>query len=93
MSYRMSKYLCFIRFSNEYGHFLFFIKIFFKYLYVSSFPTVNEKRFLFCDYLIYKSIINKWSKNPIKPDMVSFPESRDIRKSLFKKFVKKPNEK
>ena len=25
--------------------------------------------------------------------MDSFPESRDIRKSLFKKFVKKPNEK
>ena len=93
MDYKKSQFLCFIRFSNEFGHFLFFIKLFFKYVYVSSFPTVYEKRFFFCDYLIYKSIIKKWNKNRIKPEMVSFPESRDIRKSLFKKLVKKPNEK
>ena len=45
-----------------------------------------------CNYQIYKSSINYWQRSMKKPNMISFPESKEIRKKLFKEFVKKSNE-
>tara|TARA_B100000945_G_C20121275_1_gene474957 strand:+ start:156 stop:281 length:126 start_codon:yes stop_codon:yes gene_type:complete len=41
---------------------------------------------------MYKSAIKYWQRSLKKPNMISFPESKEIRKKLFKEFVKKPNE-
>ena len=41
---------------------------------------------------MYRSSINYWQRLMKKPNMISFPESKEIRKKLFKEFVKKPNE-
>ncbi len=92
VEYKKYQFLFFIRFYNSFGHYLFFVKLPFRYVYFSSFPTVCEKKFLFCDYKSYKNIIKKWSKNFKKPNMISFPESKDIRRKLFKDLVPKPNE-
>ena len=70
------------------GHYLFFIKIPFYFIYVSSFPTVMLKRFYLCDYNKYKFTLQFWQRNLSKPNMITFPDSKDIRKKLFKKLIK-----
>ena len=85
------KFFIFIKFYTKMGHYLFFIRIPF-YLYISSFPTIEKRRFYLCNYKVYKSSINYWQRLMKKPTMISFPESKEIRKKLFKEFVKKPNE-
>ena len=74
------------------GHYLLFIRIPFYFIYVSSFPTVMLRRFSLFDYNKYKIIIDYWQRNLNKPNMISYPESKDIRKKLFKELVKKPDE-
>ena len=92
MDYTCRKFFIFIKFSTEMGHYLFFIRIPFYFLYISSFPTIEKRRFYLCNYKMYKSSINYWQRLMKKPNMISFPESKEIRKKLFKEFVKKPNE-
>lgn len=92
MDYECSKFLIFIKFYTKMGHYLFFIRIPFYFIYISSFPTIKKRRFHMCNYQIYKSSINYWQRSMKKPNMISFPESKEIRKKLFKEFVKKSNE-
>lgn len=75
------------------GHYLFFIKLPSFFLYISSFPTVYKKKFHLCDQKTYKSILGVWQRNMLKPNFVNFPESRFIRRKIFREFVPKPNEK
>ena len=92
MKYSRKRFLIFIRFTSIMGHYILFIRIPFYFIYVSSFPTVMLRRFSLCDYNKYKIIIDYWQRNLNKPNMISYPESKDIRKKLFKELVKKPDE-
>tara|TARA_B100000401_G_C52326658_1_gene494349 strand:+ start:338 stop:466 length:129 start_codon:yes stop_codon:yes gene_type:complete len=42
---------------------------------------------------MYKSFLELWQRKLKKPNMISFPESKELRRKLFKKLVKKTNEK
>lgn len=42
---------------------------------------------------MHKSLLETWQRKLNKPKMVSFPDSKELRRKLFKKLVKDPNDK
>ncbi len=92
MDYYSRDFKIFIRYSSKLGHYLFFFRIPFFYIYISSFPTVLEKKCILCNYEQYKKIVNYWKRNLRKPNMMPYPKSRDTRRQIFQELVKKPNE-
>ena len=92
MDYDCKKFLIFIKFYTKMGHYLFFIRVPFYFIYFSSFPTIEKKRFYVCNYKMFKSSLNYWQRSMKKPTMINFPESKEIRRKLFKEFVGKKNE-
>ncbi len=92
MNYRCSKFLIFFRYYSEMGHYIFFVRLPYYFVYISSFPTIMKRKFYFCDYLMYKSFLELWQRKLKKPNMISFPDSKELRRKLFKKLVNKKNE-
>ena len=70
MQYKCRKFLIFIRYYSDMGHYLFFLKLPSFFIYISSFPTVYKKKFHLCDQKTYKSILGVWQRNMLKPNFV-----------------------
>ena len=93
MNYIYRRYIFFRRYSTNQGHFILFLDTPFSLIYISSFPSVLLRKFYIFNYSYLPAILKRWQNQCIKPTMIPFPESRPLRRKLFKELVRKPNEK